>query len=107
MITGDFVQLRFHTTQSDSIHVEHRSTDRSYPLHVFRDGKIVNDYYVVSGRFDFNRSDATWNLLMKNVQLSDSGTYICSEDNGMGKQYTKEIIVVGENDDKIRKIVSF
>lgn len=95
------MQLRFPTTKSESLHVEHRSTDRTYPLHVFRDGKIVNDYYVLSGRFNFNRSNATWNFLVKNVQLSDAGTYVCSEDNGMGKQYTKELLVIGENYDEI------
>ena len=97
---GSEVQLNFTTTQSLSIHLEHRSVDRSYPLHVFRDGKIVNDYYVLSGRFDVKISDSVWTLVIKDVQMADAGTFIFSEDNGLGKQDVRELIVLGEFNDK-------
>lgn len=96
-VVSNSVSLTFPTAKKDSIQLEHRSVDRSYILHAFRDGKLVNDYYVQSGRFSFSSSGNLWNLLIKNLQTSDAGSFICSEDNGLGRQFVKELTVVDAN----------
>lgn len=95
-LVGETALLTFSTAKKDSIQLEHRSFDRrSYTLHVYRDGRLVNDYFALSGRYGFSPSDnGSWTLAIKDVQTSDAGSFICSEDNGLGRQYVKELVVL-------------
>lgn len=96
VLKGEEQTLSFQTSKTSSIQLEHLSLSKGYPLHVFRDGRIVNDYYALSGRFSVHvdRSSGTWNLMISNVQMEDAGTYIFSEDNGLGEQQHKEVTVI-------------
>ena len=51
-------------------------------------------------RFAIDRSERNgtyiYNLVIRSVQASDAGEYICIDDEGFGEQYAAQLVVLGE-----------
>lgn len=65
--------------------------------HVFAGNAILEPYHE---RFQVNHlvwnGTYVYNLIIHSVQHVDAGKYTCTEDEGVGEQYSAQLIVLGE-----------
>src|SRR6218665_194058 len=65
--------------------------------YVYTGNEILEPYHV---RYAIDRKEWNgtyiYNLIINSVQPGDEGKYICAEDEGVGEQYSVQLVVLGE-----------
>ena len=96
---GHTVSLPCHTNLTTAVDWTYKQSAATNEVEVCVGGRILQSHYRT--RFSLvSANPGEYNLVLSDVQSTDSGTYTCIEDAGVGLRHPIQLRVIGKSDNK-------